>query len=112
VEEKQDGGKFAKRGRIVKTIVLETPIPWGTEKIERLEFEEMKGKHLFDSPADPKAQTIGTTFEVASRLTAVPMEALGELTPADLAQVAAYVGELMAPFLEGGSKPGDGSSAP
>ncbi len=79
----------------VETLDLQTPIQHGEETIKRLEFYQLRAKHMKDMPvADFK---MGDFSKLLSRMCAQPPSVIGELTGKDFMKAV----EVAATFLPG-----------
>jgi hypothetical protein len=97
--------------KIVETLTLTKPIVLKArdgrgqeveERIEVLEFVELKGKHLRGLPLEREDYNVGTILDLAAALAGVSSAVLDELDPDDVTRVAEVAGR----FLSGGPRTG------
>jgi hypothetical protein len=81
----------------MNTIKLKSPIDLAGAKIEQLDFEPMKAKHIVDMSAEPGMKDM---MAVAAKLCGQSKTVIGELAMEDLSVVLDYVGKQFAPFQE------------
>ncbi len=75
-------------------ITLKKPVQFGTESIAELEFREATAKDLRDLPLEPR---IGDFLNVAAKLCGRTPAEMDLISPADMAEVIAVVGNAFAP---------------
>jgi len=82
-------------------ITLKKPVQFGSESISELEFREATAKDLRDLPLEPK---VGDFLNVAAKLCGRTPSEMDLLSPVDMAEVIAVVGNAFAPGPETGAK--------
>lgn len=87
---------------MAKSIIykLKTPVTIGEEKIERVELQPPKGKHI--KHVDPNNLTIGVVMGVAAKISGLRPAFFDEMETEDLMPITEIVGN----FLGGGQEIG------
>ncbi len=73
---------------------LSTPVTFGSQTIDELEFREAKAKDFRDLPLEPK---IGDFMNVAAKLCGQVPSVIDMLSPRDMTEVISIVGKSWAP---------------
>jgi trehalose-6-phosphatase len=69
---------------------LKEPIMFGSEKIDSLEVQDVKAKHMRDLPSNPNT---GDMLDLLQKLTGRPKTVIDELSVRDVTQLFELVGK-------------------